>query len=72
MSEICRVCEIAKDNIFDGLCETCEILWDNEMLRLSKELPADTLLTKLFEITTIKAKEKYIMNHPKIYKSSNT
>lgn len=71
MSEICKVCEIAKDNIFDGLCDICDILWDNEMLRLSKELPRDTPLKTLFELSTIEAKKKYIMNYPKSHNNIN-
>ena len=43
---------------FDGLCSECEMSWDNELLRLTKEFPTASL-DELFAMATAATKEKY-------------
>jgi hypothetical protein len=57
--ETCSVCDkqAKYPHIVDGLCTNCEMLWDNQLARLSKELPQETSLRELFAKATEAARQ---------------
>jgi hypothetical protein len=58
LEETCLICQEKNDSVFDGMCETCQPVWFEQIRILSNNLDKNTKLADLFEQATKAAKEK--------------
>jgi hypothetical protein len=58
VEETCHICQEKNDSVFDGMCETCEPIWFDQIRILSKNLDENTRLADLFEQAAKAAKEE--------------
>jgi hypothetical protein len=54
--ETCGCCCKASQDVFDGLCENCETVFDEQLQLLSKSIPHTTPLPQLFKMALENAK----------------
>lgn len=55
-NETCGVCEVQNENVINGICETCEIVWLRQIGIISKQVAEDTSLAYVFSKATEAAK----------------